>query len=102
MYDIEYHPEVFNDLMALSNEILQETVEYIEKYKNDPYSCSQPLYNQNGRDLRGYRKTYIANATYRIVFNVVNNKLQIVNVIAVGPRDNMQVYNDAFSRKQSH
>lgn len=98
MYSIEYYPEAEGDLESLPDDVLTEALDYIEKFKTDPYAYSQPLYKQGERDLRGYRKTYIACTAYRIVLRVENNTLQIVSIVAVGPRDNMQVYNDAFSR----
>ena len=56
------------------------------------------MQNLDGLNLQGYRKTYLANATYRIVFKIEENKIKIVEIIAVGKREDKQVYKDAYSR----
>ena len=84
MYRLEYHPLVYDDLSHLSLDILQEVADYFKKYKTDPYKYSQKLYNQGSLNLKGYRKTYVANATYRIVIK----------------REDKSVYKEAFSRTQ--
>ena len=71
---------------------------YFKKYRDDPYEYSQELQNLGGLDLQGYRKTYIANATYRIVFKIEEDIVKIVEVVAVGKRADKQVYKDAYNR----
>lgn len=91
-------PEVENDLDLLSEELLDEVEGYIERLKTNPLGCSQPLQNMDGRDLRGYRKIYIAQATYRIIIKVENGITKIVEVVAIGERDQKKVYAEAFAR----
>jgi len=98
MYKIEFYSEIKDDLDKLSNEIASEVREYFYKYKTDPLKYSKPLHNQGELNLQGYRKTYVANATYRIVIKVENNIAKIVEVVAVGQRENKQVYKDAYKR----
>ncbi len=98
MYSLEYFPEVKEDLSALSKEVLEEIFEYFEKYRVDPYKYSQKLYNQSGLNLKGYRKTYVANATYRIVIKIEDDVAKVVEVIVVGRREDKEVYKNASSR----
>ena len=98
MYKLEYYPEVKEDLSDLSDEVLREVAGYFKKYETDPYKHSQKLYNQGKLYLKGYRKTYVANATHRIVLKVENNTAKIVEVVAVGKRENKKVYLAAFDR----
>ena len=98
MYKLEYYPEVMDDLSKLPLEILQEVGDYFNKYETDPYKYSVKLFNQNGLNLEGYRKTYLANATYRIIIKIENKVAKIVEVVAVGQRNNKIVYQDAFDR----
>jgi len=98
MFEVQYYPEVKNDLLNLPLNVLQEVVEYFKKYEQDPLKYSMKLYNFDDLKLGGYRKTYVANATYRIVIKVENNITKIVEVVAVGKRVNKEVYYSAFER----
>lgn len=100
MFRVEYYPEVKDDLAILPLDILQEVAEYLKKYENDPFKHSSKLHNLGKLNLEGYRKTYVANATYRIVIKIENNITKIVEVVAVGKRQNKEVYEEAFRRIQ--
>ena len=100
MFTIEYHPEVKADLAILPLNILQEVAEYFKKYEKDPFKYSSKLHNLGKLNLEGYRKTYVANATYRIVIKIENNVAKIVEVVTVGKRQNKEVYEEAFRRIQ--
>ena len=98
MYVVEFYPDVKKDLDRLPDEIAREVREYFYKYSKDPYAYSKPLFNQGSLKLEGYRKTYVADATYRIVIKIENNVAKIVEVVAVGPREDKKVYMDAAIR----
>ena len=98
MYNVTYLTDVETDLISLPIEILSEVVDYLEKYKTDPYKYSGKLYNQGDIKLDGYRKTYVADATYRIVFCIEDDIAKIVEVVAVGEREGKQVYKTAYNR----
>lgn len=98
MYKIEYFPEVFDDLDKLSDTVAFEVFEYFKKYEIEPKKYSTKLYNQGKLKLEGYRKTYVANATYRIVIKIENNITKIVEVVAVEKRKDKGVYLEAHNR----
>ena len=98
MYKLKFNNEVHNDLSKLSKSILDEVTYYFKKYKQDPYKYSQKLHNQGDLNLEGYRKTYLANATYRIVLKIENNIAKIVEIVAIGKREKSEVYKDAYKR----
>ena len=98
MYKLQYHHEVFEDLDKLSYEILTEVSAYFDKYKSDPYKYSKKLYNQGEINLKGYRKTYVADATYRIVLKIEDDVIKVVEVVAVGKREDKEVYKEAHLR----
>ncbi|PHR58487.1 MAG: hypothetical protein COA44_03310 [Arcobacter sp.] len=97
-FKVQYYPEVFNDLEALSDEEFIEVDEYIQRLKQNPLGCSLPLENIGDSLLGECRKIYIANATIRIVIRVKNNEIQIVELIAIGPRSKNIVYDEAYRR----
>ena len=95
MYRIEIKDVAKKDLDELPNEIFDEVALYFKKYTTDPFKYSLPLEDKGGRDLRNCRKTYVANATYRIIIQIDKGVAKIVSVIAVGERKDMSVYNSA-------
>ena len=97
-FRIQYYPEVFADLEALSDEEFEEVDNYIEKLKTNPLLVSLPLENLGDNLLSECRKIYVANATIRIVIRVINNQIHIVELIAIGPRAGGIVYDEAYRR----
>ncbi len=57
----------------------------------------EELGNKNGYDLTGYRKMYVCKKQIRIVYSVIQNIL-VVNIIAIGKREDMAVYAKASQR----
>ncbi len=100
MYKLLFHPLVTKDLDELSDEIAKEVFLYFVKYKSDPYKYSLPLYNQGNIKLQGYRKTYVADASHRIIIKIENNIAKVVKVVAIGSRKNKEVYHKAFFKKK--
>ncbi len=94
VYKIQYHPKLKDDFDKLSNDILIEAKKYIVKFKHNLYSCSLPLYG----NLSSCRKVYIADAKYRIIMQTENNIAKIVQIIAIGERENKEVYQEADKR----
>ena len=98
MYSIVTSKEVEEDLFILPKDVRDEVFDYFKKYTTDPFKYSLPLEDKGGRDLRNCRKTYVANATYRIIIQIDKGVAKIVSVIAVGERKDMSVYNSAYER----
>ena len=101
MYQINFYSEIPKDLDELSDEIASEVRDYFKKFKTDPYKYTMPLHNQGGLNLQGYRKTYVANAQYRIVSKIEEDMVKIVEIVAVGKREDKEVYKEATKRIES-
>lgn len=98
MYKVEYFPEVTKDIDELPLDVLLEVKEYFHKYKTGPYDYSQKLYNKLGLNLEGYRKTYVADAKYRIILQIKENTIKVVEIIVVGKREDLDAYKQAHKR----
>ena len=98
MYKVQISPEVEQDLVELPDAVLKEVFEYFGLFELDPIKHSGKLHNQGQLKLEGYRKTYVAKATYRIVIKIEDGVAKIVEVVAVGKRDNKEVYIAAHER----
>ena len=97
MYKIIYHPLIEEDLKKINNSVQIEIFKKIEKIKQSP-ELGQLLGNKNNMNLSGLRKLYVAKKQVRIVYEIVNDIL-IVKVIAIGKRENMEVYKEAEKRR---
>lgn len=87
MFKVEYFPEVRDDITLLPDEILPEVMGYLKRYETEPHKAGKRLYNYKDTKLEGYFATYIANATYRIVYSIENGVTKIVEVVAIGKRE---------------
>jgi mRNA interferase RelE/StbE len=90
--------EVENDLDLLDDEIYCEAYKYLQLLEKNYDKYTLPLYDMDGRNLQGCRKTYFGNAKYRIISKLENGIVNIVNIIAVGKREDMEVYKTAHQR----
>ncbi len=97
MYEIKYHPLIEEDLRQLNNSIRIEVFKKLEKVKNSP-ELGKPLGNKNGLNLTGLKKVYVAKKQVRIVYEIIDNIL-IVKIIAIGRREDMEVYKQAEQRR---
>lgn len=95
-YEIKFHPSALKEFCALDGSIKNQVKKQLDKLKTSPF-LGEELGNKNGYDLSGYRKMYACKKQIRIVYSVVENVL-LVNIIAIGKRENMEVYATAAER----
>ena len=95
-YQIKFHPEALKEFCSLDGSIKKLVKKQIDKLKTSPF-LGEELGNKNGYDLTGYRKMYVCKKQVRIVYSIVENVL-LVNIIAIGKREDMEVYASAAER----
>ena len=95
-YEIVLKEEADGELAALSNRERILVFKQFKKIGTSP-ELGQALGNKNGYDLSGCRKMYADKKRIRIVYRVVEQQI-VVEVIAIGKRDEMEVYKDASQR----
>jgi mRNA interferase RelE/StbE len=96
MYELKLHPKVEDDLKSFDNSLKIQVFKKLKQIQELP-EIGLPLGNKNGMDLSGFRKVYLAKKRVRIVYEIENNILSIY-VIAIGKRDDMEVYKKANDR----
>jgi len=96
MYRIEYHPELEQDLKELGHSAAQLVFKKLKKIAQNPI-VGVDLGNKANMNLTGYKKVYVDKKRVRIVYKIVEEKI-VVYVIAVGKRDDMEVYETASKR----
>jgi mRNA interferase RelE/StbE len=99
MYEIKYHPLVEKDLKQLNNSIRIEVFKKIKKIQKAP-ELGELLGNKNNINLSGLRKMYVAKKQVRIVYEIIE-KIVVIKVLAIGKREDMEVYKQAEKRSQT-
>ena len=98
MYEIKYHPLIENDLKQLNNSVRIEVFKKLKKIQQSP-EIGQLLGNKNNMNLTGLRKVYVSKKQVRIVYEIIDNIL-VVKVVAIGKREDMEVYKEAENRRK--
>lgn len=96
IYKIVLKEEADDDLCALSYNQKILIYKQFEKLKVSP-QLGISLGKKSGYDLTGYKKMYADKKQLRIVYKIIDKEI-IVEIIAVGKRDDMEVYKKAFNR----
>ena len=95
-YKLELLLAAHEDLSEFSNREKILIYKQFKKIQKSP-ELGILLGNKNGYDLSGCRKMYADNKKIRIVYKIIEDKI-IIEVIAVGKRNEMEVYKKASKR----
>ena len=96
IYNIELKEEVKADLLEFDRSMQILIVKQFHKIAKSP-ELGQQLGNKNGYALSGCRKMYACGKKVRIVYKIVEEQI-IIEVVALGKRDEMEVYKKASQR----
>src|SRR5574344_1459925 len=96
MYSLKLHGKVYDDLKVLDNALVIKVFKKLKQIQQSP-QVGENLGNKNGMNLSGFKKVYIDKKRVRIVFEVQDDILTVYT-IAIGQRDDMEVYKKAFDR----
>ena len=96
MYVLKLHPKIEDDLKELDSSLQIQVFKKLKQIQISP-ELGLPLGNKNNMNLSGFRKVYLAKKRVRIVYEVQDDVLSIYT-IAIGKRDNMEVYKKANER----
>jgi len=96
MYAVEFHEDVKKDLKELGHSTTALVLKKLRKISQNPLVGNE-LGNKANNNLVGFRKVYVENKRVRIVYKIIDAKIEVF-VIAVGRRDDMEVYKKAQDR----
>ena len=98
-YKILFHPDAVREIEKLDNRVQLLVFKQIKKLSITP-CLGHELGSRQGVGLTGYRKIYVDKKKIRIVYKIIDEKI-LVKIIAVGKRENMNVYKAAVKRIQA-
>ena len=96
LYKIVFHPEAQKELLSLDGSVRIIVLKQLKKLEQFP-QLGELLGNKHGYDLTGYRKLYANKKNIRIVYSIIEEQI-LIKVIAIGKREDFQVYKDADNR----
>ena len=96
MYNFEFHPQAKDELTKLNRSVQILFTKKLKQLLNSP-EIGVKLGNKNNLNLTGLKKVYFNNKKYRIVYETIESKI-IIYIIAVGKREDMDVYKKANDR----
>ena len=96
-YKLSVKQEVKKDLSKLSATQKMLVYKQFKKLQTSP-ELGALLGNKSGYDLSGCRKMYVDKKKIRIVYTILE-EIITVEVVAVGKRDDMAVYEKAGERR---
>ncbi len=90
-YRIEFLRDAEKDFDALDKSVKKEAAKKIDALSENPLS-GKPLGNKFGINLTGLYKLYVAKKKYRIVYRLVGERIEVIEIIGIGKRDKEEVY----------
>ena len=90
-FRVELHPGAKEDLDSLDPSVRRDVTKRIDVLSENPF-IGKPLGNVMGINLTGYYKLYAARKRYRIVYHLVGNCLEIVEIVGIGKRERSEIY----------
>lgn len=96
MYGYKFHPQAQKELEKLNRSVQIFFTKTLKKILKSP-ELGLDLGHKNNLDLSGFKKMYFDNKRYRIVYEVLEDEV-LIHLIAIGKRDNMDVYKKANDR----
>ncbi len=85
-----------DDFRRLDGSLKKPVAKQLKKLATAPL-LGEHLGNTAGLDLTGYYKLYAAKKTVRIVYRILEQEV-IVDVVAIGKREDLAVYQTALKR----
>jgi mRNA interferase RelE/StbE len=90
-YKVSFTKDAENDLIGLDKSIRTQVIKKAVALQEDPF-LGDPLGNKFGLDLTGYYKLYVAKKGYRIVYRLVGEQIEVVEIVGIGKRDKEEIY----------
>ena len=90
-YKVIFTKDAENDLKNLDKSIRTQAIKKAIAWQKNPF-LGNPLGNKFGIDLTGYYKLYVAKKAYRIVYRLVGEQIEVVEIVGIGKRDKEEIY----------
>jgi mRNA interferase RelE/StbE len=93
-WKVELIPEAKDDFNSLDGSVRKRVLKQLVKLEQNP-KYGEPLGNKAGINLDGYFKLYADRKRIRIIYEQLG---ELIKIIAIDKRENMEVYRIALKR----
>ncbi|MCK4906726.1 MAG: type II toxin-antitoxin system RelE/ParE family toxin [Spirochaetes bacterium] len=90
-YKIEFIQEALNDFTKLDGRLKKKASLKINSLSENPLLGNE-LGNKFNNDLSGFYKLYFDNKRYRIVYRILSDSIEIVEIWGIDKRDKEKIY----------
>jgi mRNA interferase RelE/StbE len=90
-YKIEFLPDAEKDFDSLDKSLRKEAGKKIDILSKNPF-LGKPLGNKFGINLTGFYKLYFAKKSYRIVYRLIGEHIEVIEIFGIGKRDKEEIY----------
>lgn len=94
---IELHPEAVRDFDRLDGSVKKEVARKIDALSENPF-LGKPLGNRMGMDLTGFFKLYAVRKKFRIVYRLMDDRLEVIEIVGIGKREKEEIYKLIYKR----
>lgn len=88
---IEFIPDAENDIENLDKSLKKEAGKKIDALSENPF-LGKPLGNELGIDLTCFYKLYFHKKKYRIVYRILKDYVEVIEIFGIGKRDKEEIY----------
>ncbi|MGC2064148.1 MAG: type II toxin-antitoxin system RelE/ParE family toxin [Thermodesulfovibrionales bacterium] len=88
---VEFLPEAEKDFRSLDTSVKKEAAKKIDALSENPF-LGKHLGNRFGIDLTGLYKLYFAKKKYRIVYRLIAEEIEVVEIVGIGKREKEEIY----------
>jgi mRNA interferase RelE/StbE len=90
-YKIEFITEAEEDFDSLDKSIQKQVSKKIDTLSNNPY-LGEPLGSKYGIALTGFYKLYVAKKKYCIVYRLIGEHIEVIEIVGIGKRDKEEIH----------
>ncbi|MGL4369752.1 MAG: type II toxin-antitoxin system RelE family toxin, partial [Spirochaetota bacterium] len=88
---IEFIPEAAKDYKELDGSVKKKVSKKLEELSLNPF-LGEALGNKFNVNLSGFYKIYVENKKYRIVYRIIGEEIEIIEIWGIGKRDKEEIY----------
>jgi len=91
IYSVEFIDEAVGDYKNLDGSVKKKVDKKLEELSKNP-SLGEHLGNKFNVNLTGFYKIYVDNKNYRIVYRIINDEIEVIEIWGIGKRDKEEIY----------
>jgi mRNA interferase RelE/StbE len=90
-HQIEFIVEASEDYRNLDGSVKKKVEKKLDDLSNNPF-LGEHLGNKFNIDLTGFYKAYVDNKKIRIVYRLIGEEIEIIEIWGIGKRDKEEIY----------